>query len=153
MQMPRCANSLPAKASNGKSEPAGSAAYPDGAPRLGDAARTDTYRLAHVGRARAAIQRFEYSTEACWKAAQSTLSLHFGLELASPKSVIRASAQNGLLTEAAARQAMDLVDDRNLTSHTTNEALAQAIWSRLPAHLSVLQQWVTALERQNDKTL
>ena len=75
----------------------------------------------------AAIQRFEYSTEACWKAAQSVLSMHFGLELASHKSVVRASAQNGLLTEAAARLAMDLVDDRNLTSHTDNEALAQAI--------------------------
>ena len=32
----------------------------------------------------AAIQRFEYSTQACWKAAQSVLSVHFGLELASP---------------------------------------------------------------------
>jgi len=101
----------------------------------------------------AAIQRFEYSTEACWKAAQSMLSMHFGLELASPKSVIRASAQNGLLTEAAARLAMDLVDDRNLTSHTYNEALAQAIWSRLPGHLAVLQQWMEALERPADHPL
>ena len=48
----------------------------------------------------AAIQRFEYSTEACWKAAQSVLSVLFGLELASPKSVIRACAQNALLTES-----------------------------------------------------
>ena len=95
----------------------------------------------------AAIQRFEYSTEACWKAAQSALSIQFGLELASPKSVIRASAQNALLTEADARLAMDLVDDRNLTSHTYNEALAQTIWSRLPTHLSVLQRWMAALER------
>lgn len=101
----------------------------------------------------AAIQRFEYSTEACWKAAQNALSVQFGLELASLKSVIRASAQNGLLTEAAARLAMDLVDDRNLTSHTYNEALAQAIWSRLPMHLSVLQQWMTALERLADQPL
>ena len=101
----------------------------------------------------AAIQRFEYSTEACWKAAQSALSTQFGLELASPKSVIRASAQNALLTEAAARLAMDLVDDRNLTSHAYNEALAQAIWSRLPTHLAVLQQWMTALERLTDQPL
>lgn len=95
----------------------------------------------------AAIQRFEYSTEACWKAAQSALSIEFGLELASPKSVIRASAQNALLTEADARLAMDLVDDRNLTSHTYNEALAKAIWSRLPTHLAVLQRWIDTLER------
>lgn len=72
----------------------------------------------------AAIQRFECSTEACWKAAQSVLSTQLGLAPASPKSVIRASAQNALLTEADARLAMDLVDDRNLTSHSYNEALA-----------------------------
>ena len=95
----------------------------------------------------AAIQRFEYSTEACWKAAQSVLSSQFGLALASPQSVIRASAQNALLSEADARLAMDLVDDRNLTSPTYNEALAQAIWSRLPTHLSVLSRWMAALEQ------
>jgi hypothetical protein len=55
--------------------------------------------------------------------------------------------------EAAARLAMDLVDDRHLTSHTYNEALAQAIWSRLPVHLSVLQQWMAALERSGDQPL
>ncbi len=95
----------------------------------------------------AAIQRFEYSTEACWKAAQSVLSIQFGLELASPKSVIRSCAQNALLTEADARLAMDLVDDRNLTSHTYNKALAQAIWSRLPMHLAVLQRWMAVLNQ------
>ena len=101
----------------------------------------------------AAIQRFEYSTEACWKAAQSVLSVQFGLELASPKSVIRACAQNALLTESDARLAMDLVDDRNLTAHTYNEALAQAIWSRLPNHVSVLQRWLATLERFTTDTL
>ena len=101
----------------------------------------------------AAIQRFEYSTEACWKAAQSVLSTQFGLELASPKSVIRACAQNALLTESDARLAMDLVDDRNLTAHTYNEALAQAIWSRLPNHVSVLQRWLATLERFTTDTL
>jgi hypothetical protein len=95
----------------------------------------------------AARQRFEYSTEACWKAAQSVLSMQFGLALASPKSVIRASAQNALLTEADARLAMDLVDDRHLTAHTYNEALAQAIWSRLPGHAQVLENWLLALQR------
>ncbi len=95
----------------------------------------------------AAIQRFEYSTEACWQAAQSVLSSWFGLELASPKSVIRACAQNDLLTESDARLAMDTVDDRNLNAHSYNEALAQAIWSRLPNHVSVLQRWLAMLER------
>ena len=75
------------------------------------------------------------------------LSIQFGQKLASPKSVIQACAQNTLLTDADARVAMNLVDDRNLTSHTCNGALAQAIWSRLPTHLPVLQRWMGALER------
>ena len=143
MRMPRCANPLPAKVMNGSFKPA----YPDGSPRPGKAAGTDAYQFT-IGRERdAARQRFEYSTTACWKAAQSVLSIQFGMELASPKSVIRACAQNTLLAEAEARLAMNLLDDRNLTSLTCNEALAQAIWSRLPTHLSVLQRWMGALER------
>ena len=75
------------------------------------------------------------------------LSIQFGQKLASPKSVIQACAQNTRLTDADARVAINLVDDRNLTSHTCNGALAQAIWSRLPTHLPVLQRWMGALER------
>ena len=81
------------------------------------------------------------------------LSIQFGLALASPKSVIRESAQNALLTEADARLAMDLVNDRNLTAHTYNEALIQAIWIRLPTHLSVLKRWMAALDQPTDRPL
>lgn len=93
----------------------------------------------------AAIQRFEYTVEAGWKAARGVLADHFGLELASPKPVVRACAQNGLLSEADARAAMDMIDDRNLTSHTYNEELAIAIFSRLDNHAGVLGRWLDAL--------
>ena len=39
----------------------------------------------------AAIQRFEYSFEALWKAAQLYLRIQEGVEAASPKAVIRAA--------------------------------------------------------------
>jgi nucleotidyltransferase substrate binding protein (TIGR01987 family) len=93
----------------------------------------------------AAIQRSEYTVEACWKAARAVLAERYGLELASPKPVVRACAQNGLLSEADARAAMDMIDDRNLTSHTYNEDLAIAIFGRLAGHASVLQRWLDAL--------
>lgn len=94
----------------------------------------------------AAIQRFEYTVEACWKAARAVLAEYFGLELASPKPVVRACAQNGLFAEIDARAAMDMIDDRNLSSHTYNEELAIAIFSRLAAHEAVLARWLAALE-------
>ena len=95
----------------------------------------------------AAIQRFEYTTEACWKAAQAALLEHFGVEAASPKAVIRAAAQNGLLSEPDARAAMGLIDDRNLTSHTYNEALAITLFARLAGHAGVFERLLEGLQR------
>lgn len=61
----------------------------------------------------ACIQRFEYSFEAVWKAAQRYLRIVEGLSEASPKSVVRASVRAGLLSEADGRTALAMVDDRN----------------------------------------
>jgi len=95
----------------------------------------------------AAIQRFEYTVEACWKAAQAVLDTHFGITVASPKPVVRACAQNGLLTEGDGHAAMAMIDDRNLTSHTYNEALAVAIHGRLAGYAGLLGRWLAAMEQ------
>ena len=63
----------------------------------------------------AGIQRFEYSFEAVWKAAQAVLREKYGLPLGSPKPVVRACFENALLTEEQARSALAMVDHRNLT--------------------------------------
>lgn len=94
----------------------------------------------------AAIQRFEYSFEAVWKAAQRYLLVIDGIQVGSPKSTIRTSFQAGLLTEKMTEQALQMVDDRNMTSHTYNEALAHAIFSRIPRHSVVLQTWLSAMQ-------
>lgn len=96
----------------------------------------------------AAIQRFEYTVEACWKAARAVLSQRYGTELASPKPVIRACAHNGLLEEDDARAAMEMIDDRNLTSHTYNEAVAIAIFSRIKNHARLMRRWLDALSEE-----
>ena len=87
----------------------------------------------------ATIKRFEYSFEAVWKTAQRYLLVIEGIQVDSPKSTIRASFQSGLLTEEMSENALQMVDDRNLASHAYNEALAKAIFSRVPRHLRILQ--------------
>jgi len=69
----------------------------------------------------------------------------FGLELGSPKSVIRASLENGLLTEDETRLALVMVDHRNLTSHAYHEALAEEIFAALPAYRRLLRVWLNRL--------
>lgn len=38
-----------------------------------------------------------------------------------------------------------MADDRNLTSHTYNEELAQQIMSRIPQHTDILTLWLDGI--------
>lgn len=93
----------------------------------------------------AALQRFEYTVEATWKAAQHYLQDVEGIETASPKGVIRHLRETGLLTDDETVLALEMIDDRNLTSHTYNEALAKAIFSRIPGYTALLSKWIGAM--------
>lgn len=95
----------------------------------------------------ASIQRFEHTFEAVWKYAKHFLAEAEGVEAVSPKSVIRACFGAGLLTEQQSREALLMVDDRNVISHTYNEKLAVDLYSRLRAHAELLGVWLAAMRR------
>jgi len=94
----------------------------------------------------AMIQRFKYSFEAIWKAIKHYIEVTEDLTASSPKAVIRASYETGLLSEKDSRQALAMVDDRNLTSHTYNEQLAKSITGRIPEHYAILEKWLLAVK-------
>ncbi len=96
----------------------------------------------------AAIQRFEYSFEATWKAGQRYLQVIEGTAVGSPKAAIRASREAGLLDATTTEQALGMADDRNLTAHTYNESIAVAIAARLPRHLATLEAWLRAMRER-----
>jgi nucleotidyltransferase substrate binding protein (TIGR01987 family) len=93
----------------------------------------------------AAIQRFEFTLEAAWKAAQLWLRTETGEDLASPKAVIRAMAATERVAEPVARQLLAAIDDRNLTVHTYSERTAKLIADRLSAHAVALGVLITAI--------
>jgi len=64
---------------------------------------------------------------------------------ASPKPVVRASVAAQLLGEVEGRIALNMVDDRNLTSHTYIEALAQRIFSALPEYGHIMRTWLNGM--------
>jgi nucleotidyltransferase substrate binding protein (TIGR01987 family) len=101
----------------------------------------------------AAIQRFEYTFEVVWKAAQRYLREVEGLAPASPKGVVRAAFQTRLLSEEEARHAMRMVEDRNLTVHTYNQELAEAIYARVPGHARLMARWLDAMSEQLQNAL
>jgi len=96
----------------------------------------------------AAILRFTYTFEAIWKAAQRYLAEVEGVEVASPKSSIRACREAGLLSDDQAVAALAMADDRNLSVHLYNEGLAEQLRRRLPAHTELLAGWLGAMQRR-----
>ncbi len=103
-------------------------------------------RQASVIQRDAAIQRFEYSFEAVWKAARAYLLEVEGIDVASPKKVMRVSGEIGLLSEEQVSLGLQMVDDRNLTSHTYHEGLAQRIYEQLPPYAELMGVWLEKMK-------
>lgn len=96
----------------------------------------------------AAIQRFEFTFEAVWKAAKEVLYEQEGIDVGSPKGVIRSCRELAILTEEQTVIALEMVDDRNLTVHTYNEKLAVQIYGRLRKYQAIFTYWLTGLHAE-----
>ncbi len=107
---------------------------------------TDKPKLTEVERD-AAIQRFEYTFEAVWKAAQLYLNEVEGLIANSPKGTVRFSWQAGLFDEKTAQAALRMVEARNLTVHTYNEKLAKSVYRDITKYVEVLQKWLDEMQK------
>ena len=79
----------------------------------------------------AAIQRFEYSFEVIWKLLKEYLKEKEGIICNSPKSCFREAFNVQILDEEETIKALEMTDDRNLTSHAYIEKVAQKIYERL----------------------
>lgn len=96
----------------------------------------------------AAIQRFEYTFEAAWKAAQLFLVEVEGITANSPKSVVRASWQAGLFDEATTQLALQMCEARNMTVHTYNEKIAMTIYHQIEDYVGIFETWLSAIEKK-----
>jgi nucleotidyltransferase substrate binding protein (TIGR01987 family) len=98
----------------------------------------------------AAIQRFEYTFEAIWKAAERYLRVIDGIGAGSPKACVRAARSVGLLDDEHAVTALEMVDHRNLTVHTYDESLANEIYAKLALYARLLREWLDAMASRLD---
>ncbi len=88
----------------------------------------------------AAIQRFEFTFEAVWRALKLYLERQ-GFEVNSPRQVLKRAFSEGLIVDQAEADIwLMMLDDRNRTSHVYNEALADVIHQRIVTQYGVLLQ-------------
>ena len=86
----------------------------------------------------ASIQRFEFCVELGWKAARRVM----GTSTSAPRAVIREMARNGLIEDVEFW--LQAIENRNLSSHTYKEALAEEVYAYakefLPRALDLLDR-------------
>ena len=93
----------------------------------------------------ALIQRFEYSTETFWKYLKAYLQTEHNLSANSPREVIRTGLTAKLYSEETSQELLQMLDDRNLTSHTYVEELAESIAHRIPDYSKNMSEVMTQL--------
>ena len=74
------------------------------------------------------IQRFEFTFELGWKLLKALL-IHEGIQCASPRSCIKESFRSGILADGDSW--IQMLEDRNQTSHIYDEAEAKVIYKKI----------------------
>jgi len=92
------------------------------------------------------IKRFEYSIDTLWKYLKLYLQKKHGIEQKSPKTVFKEFLRLGLLTEKETALALDMVDDRNETSHTYNKETAQEIVTDIPQYYRLMNDIIEKIK-------
>lgn len=95
----------------------------------------------------ASIQRFEFTSEICWKVLQEFLKQEYALEIRYPKGCYEAAFQVSLIDENLCLALNRTVKDRNLTSHTYHEGLAQRIYQNLPKHAAAFRSLLVCIRQ------
>ena len=84
------------------------------------------------------IHRFEYTIELFWKALKKKLLDDYGIEVNGPKPVLQQAYTNKLINDEAIW--LNMLMDRNLTSHSYKKALAHQIYNNIQTYVPFLKK-------------
>lgn len=83
-----------------------------------------------------AIKRFELCFELCWKTLKDFLTEE-GIICRSPRNCFKEAFSMGIIQDED--EWLSVLEDRNLSVHTYDEALAEELYSRLKNHLKAMK--------------
>ncbi len=96
----------------------------------------------------AAIQRFEFTYELSWKTIKRYLQFE-GNSVTSPREVFQIAFKKAWIRDEAVW--LDMIDDRNKTSHTYKKSIAMEVYNNLPRYLQAYCEILYKLEGYHSK--
>ena len=94
-------------------------------------------------------QKFEYTTELCWKAIKVFLKDQDGIDEAAPKKIIKAYYIEGYIAEDDYLLLLDAIEDRNRLSHIYDAETFNRILTRLSDYAALFERIGTHLTKQS----
>jgi nucleotidyltransferase substrate binding protein (TIGR01987 family) len=85
-------------------------------------------------------QKFEYTTELCWKAIKAFLKENDGIDESAPKKVIKAYYIEGYIAEDDYLLLLDAIEDRNRLSHIYDTETFNRILTRLSDYAALFER-------------
>jgi len=110
--------------------------------KLDEALKAETSELIRD----AAIQRFEFSYELMWKSLKNILK-ESGVICHSPKSCFKEAFSQGWIKDEELW--LQMLSDRNLTTHTYDEVLAIKVYKNLPVYMVAMLDVLKCIKSQN----
>jgi nucleotidyltransferase substrate binding protein (TIGR01987 family) len=98
----------------------------------------------------ASLQRFEYTVEAVWKCLKIYLETQEGITCVSPKACFREAKNIGILSDEECELTLNMVDDRNLTTHTYHAELAERIYAHLKEYAAIMKKILDYVRKNID---
>jgi nucleotidyltransferase substrate binding protein (TIGR01987 family) len=93
------------------------------------------------------IQRFEFTFELSWKLARKILAYQ-GIEVETPRMIVKEAFKAKLITDGEGW--IDMLEDRNKTSHIYDEKQALAVYKRIKEqHFALLESFCKTVSEMN----
>lgn len=94
------------------------------------------------------IQRFEFTIELYWKVLKK-MTLALGKETKSPREALKTAYKMGLINHETLW--LNMMEDRNMTSHTYHQEIADKIYANIKGYLPELKTTYHSLENEIKK--
>lgn len=91
------------------------------------------------------IQAFEFTHELAWKTLKDFLQTRGNVEIYGSRDATREAFKSGLIHDGETW--MEMIESRNLSSHTYNESVANEIIDKIVSYVILFAELKTKLER------
>ena len=95
------------------------------------------------------IKRFEISFELFWKTLKDYLETEQSISIASPKKAIHTCHNAGFLNDKEAELLLEMVDNRNVSTHDYGRDTATAFSTRIPSYHKLMSDVLKKIKKES----